>query len=56
MRADEEHNEGELQKVVENEVASYSSGSIDIFGITGKQSPDITDLKDEENDPIYRQY
>jgi len=52
LRADKEHDESELQEVVENKVASNTSSCINIVGIGGKQVPDITDLENEKGDPI----
>lgn len=51
MSADEEHHEGKLQEVVEDEVASNPSGSLDMFTLIRKQMPEVGDLKQEEGKP-----
>ena len=51
VAADEEHNEGELEEVVEDEVGSDGGGRVDVVSVGGEQVPDITDLEDEQEDP-----
>jgi len=52
MSADKQHDECELQEVVENEVASNTSSSIDIVGITREEMPNISDLQEENDNPM----
>jgi hypothetical protein len=52
VTADEQHDKCEEEKVADNEVASYTGSSVDIVGIGGEEGPDISDLQDEENDPV----
>lgn len=51
MGADEEHDEGEVQQVVEDEMTPHTGGSLNIVGILGKEMTDVTDLQDEEYNP-----
>ena len=48
MSADEKHHEGKLQEVVEDEVASNSSCSLDMFTLVREKVPEVGDLKQEE--------
>jgi hypothetical protein len=48
---DEEHNECKLEKVVEDEVTSNSSGSLDMFAFVGEEVPQVCNLKEEEGEP-----
>jgi hypothetical protein len=52
VRADEEHDEGEVQQVVQDEVAANRGGGIDLDRVLGEEIGDVADLKYEENDPI----
>jgi len=54
VSADEEHHEGKLQEVVEDEVASNSSGSLYMFTLIREEVPEVSDLKQEEGKPIER--
>jgi len=54
MGANEEHDECKLEEVVENEMAPNTSGSLDIIIIVGEKVPDVSDLKEEENEPVDR--
>jgi hypothetical protein len=40
-----------LKQVVEDEVASDSSGSLDMFAFVGEEVPHVYDLKEEECEP-----
>ena len=51
MGANEEHDEGELKEVIENEVTSNAASCLDICFVLGEERPDISDLGDEENNP-----
>ena len=51
VAADEEHDEGELKEVVEDEVGSNGCGGVDVVSVGGEQVPDIADLEDEQEDP-----
>lgn len=52
MTADEEHYEGKCEEVVEDEVRSDRSSSLDIMGIGREHMPLVSDLEDEENNPV----
>jgi len=49
---DEEHNECEVEQVVEDEVASDTCCGVHVVGIFGEKVPDISDLEDEEKNPV----
>ena len=51
MSTNEEHDKRELQKVVEYEVASNTSRSLDISGVIREQMPKVSDLEEEESQP-----
>ncbi len=51
MSADEKHHEGKLQEIVEDEVASNPSGSLDMFTLIREKVPEVGDLKQEEGKP-----
>jgi hypothetical protein len=40
-----------LEKVVEDEVASNSSGSLDMFAFVGEEVPQVCNLEEEEGEP-----
>jgi hypothetical protein len=48
--ADEEHHEGEVQEVVEDEVTSDAGGSLNIFGVLAEEVADVADLEDPKDD------
>lgn len=52
VRADEEHDECELEKVVKDEVRTDGGGGLDIGGVGGEEVPDVADLEEEEDDPV----
>lgn len=49
--ANEQHDEGELEKVVEDEVGADGGGGVDVVGVGGEEVPDIADLEGEQDDP-----
>lgn len=51
MRADEEHDKGEVEEVVEDEVASNAGGGMNMSGIRREEVANVATLKDEEDDP-----
>jgi hypothetical protein len=51
VAANKEHDECELEKVVEDEVASNSSGSLDMFAFVGEEVPQVCNLEEEEGEP-----
>jgi hypothetical protein len=51
VRADEEHDKGEVEEVVEDEMASDAGGSVNDVRITREEMTDVTSLEDEEDDP-----
>jgi len=54
VAADEQHDERELEEVVDDEVASNTSCCVDIVGVRGEKVPDVSDLQEEEEDPVDR--
>lgn len=50
--ANPQHNPGELKEVVEDEVASDGRSSIDVSLIIGEEGIDVSDLRDEEDEPL----
>lgn len=51
MGADPEQQEGRLEYIVDNEVASDVGSSSNPLGVIGKEMPDVADLKDKERNP-----
>ena len=51
VRAHEEHDEGEVQEVVEDEVAADVGGRRDVRGVPGEEVADVADLQEEDDDP-----
>lgn len=51
--ADEEHDEGKVEEVVEDEVAADAGGGVDDLGVLGEEVGDVAKLEDEEDDPGY---
>lgn len=51
MATDEEHGPGELQKIVEDEVAPYAGGSLDVITVLREEVPHVADLGEEESEP-----
>ena len=49
--AHEEHDEGKLKEVVEDEVGADGGGGIDVVGVAGEEVPDVSNLEGEENNP-----
>jgi len=54
--ADEQHDEGECEEVVGDEVGTNISGGIDGFDLAGEEVNNIADLEDEQDDPVDRGY
>jgi len=52
--ANEEHDEREMQEVVENEMASNTSSSLNVGIVTREEVPCVTNLKEEKGEPIKR--
>lgn len=52
--AHKQHDKGEMQKVVEDEVRSDAGGGVDIVAVAREEVTDVADLEDEENDPGQR--
>lgn len=46
-----QHYPGELQEIVEDEVASDTGRSLDVVAILGEEVPDVCELGDEESEP-----
>lgn len=51
VRADEEHDEGKVQQVVENEVAANTGSGLNIVGVLREEVSDVANLENEEDDP-----
>lgn len=51
MRADKEHDEGEVQEVVEDEVRADGTGEVDDFGGGGEEVGGVEELEGEEDEP-----
>lgn len=51
MSTNKEHNECELEKVVEDEVTSNSCCSLDMFAFVGEEVPQVCNLEEEEGEP-----
>jgi hypothetical protein len=49
-----EHNEGEVEKVVEDEVAADAGGRVDKIGVLGEEGGNVAALEYPENDPNVR--
>jgi len=54
MTTNEEHDECEVEEVVKDEVTSYPGCRCDIFGVGREEAPDVSDLENKENEPVYR--
>lgn len=52
VRAHEEHDEGKVQQVVEDEVAADVGGGGDVRGVLGEEVADVADLQEEDDDPV----
>ena len=49
--ADEEHDKGEMEEVVEDKVATDAGGGVDVVGVLGEEVGDVAELQDEEDNP-----
>jgi len=54
MSSNEEHDEGKLQEVVDDEVASNTRSSLNIVTVLREEVPQINDLEEEEENPVER--
>lgn len=52
VRTDKEHDEGEVEEVVENKVAANARGGVHDVGVGGEEVANVTALEDEEHDPV----
>lgn len=52
MRPDKEHNPGEMEEVVENEMATDGSRGVDGCGIRGEEVRGIDQLEDKHDDKV----
>jgi len=52
VAADEEHNEGELEQVEDDKVASNTGSCVDIIAILGKEVTNVSNLKNEQDNPV----
>jgi hypothetical protein len=53
VRADKEHDKGEVEEVVEDEMASDAGGSVNDVRVTREEMSDVASLEDEEDNPVY---
>jgi len=51
VAADKEHNEGKLEQVEDNEVASNTGSCVDIVAILGEKVTNVSNLKNEQDNP-----
>lgn len=51
VRADKQHHKGEVQQVVEDEMASDRACRIDVLDLTREEVSDVAELEDEEDEP-----
>lgn len=51
--ADKEHDKCKVKKVIENEVAADTGGSVGTVGIAREEVGNVSDLQDEEANPLY---
>jgi len=52
VAANEKHNEGELEQVEDDEVASNTGSCIDIVAILREEVANVSDLENEQNNPV----
>lgn len=52
VRAHKQHNEGKVEKIMENVMTTDARGMINISYIRGKEMTNICELEDEENEPV----
>jgi len=52
MPANKEHDEGKLQEVIEYKVASNTSSSLNMLTALREQVPQVSDLKEEDSEPV----
>lgn len=52
--ADKEHDEGEVEEVVEDEVAADGAGRVDVVGVAREEVANVAGLEDEQDDPRER--
>jgi len=55
VSSNEEHDECELKEVIEDEVGTNSSSSLDMGGGIGEEVPHVCDLEEEQSEPVERQ-
>jgi hypothetical protein len=51
VRPDKEHDEGEVQEVVDDEVAADVAGCVDILDVGREQMADVAELENEQDKP-----
>jgi len=54
VSANKQHDKGKLQEVVKDEVTSDTSGSLNIVIVIREEVPHVTDLEEEEGEPVER--
>jgi hypothetical protein len=52
VRADKEHDKGEVEEVVEDEMASDAGSSVNDVRVAREEMSDVTSLEDEEDNPV----
>lgn len=51
VRSDKEHDKGEVEEVVEDEVAPNAGGSMNNVRVAREEVADVTSLEEEEDNP-----
>jgi len=52
MGASPEHNPSKLKEIEQDKVGSDTGSFLDVSGVLGEEMPDVTDLSEEQSDPI----
>jgi len=52
VRSDKEHDKGEVEEVVEDEVASNAGGSVNNIRVAREEVANVTSLEEEEDNPV----
>lgn len=51
VRSHEQHDEGEVQEIIEDKVATHCASGIHIIGIAGEKMADVANLEDADDGP-----
>lgn len=52
VRSHEQHDEGEVQEIIEDEVAAHCTSGIHIVDIAGEEMADVANLEDADDGPV----